>query len=180
VLILVHAVALLSGAFAAGGPASDLEHRMAESFLSYHQLIDQGYSYRFYVEPPPTPVVLARVHYADGRPDEQIRLPERGLLPRLRYQRQLALANHLFSDFNEARQFTGDGSNSKWGASYARHIAYDHPGAESVTLSVQMHLIPDLARVHESQQRGGKPIDLDADEYFTTPERIGEYPCAGF
>ena len=38
------------------------------------------------------------------RLSDVLRLPRRGLRPRLRYQRQLALAFHLYSDFDEARR----------------------------------------------------------------------------
>jgi hypothetical protein len=179
VMLVIHVAALLAGALAAGEPASDLERRIADRFVSYHQVIDQGYTYRYYApEPGPTPVVTARVHYADGRPDEELRLPERGTWPRLRYQRQLALANHLFTDFAQARQITGDGQNSKWGQSYARHIASSRPRALTVTLYLRMHLSPELERVR--QEGAGTKIDLDAEEFYTTPERIGEYACAGF
>ena len=78
-----------------------LERAVADVFAPYHQVVDQGYAYRYYApEPGPTPVVTASIHYADGRPEETVRLPARGTLPRLRYQRQLALANHLMSDFD--------------------------------------------------------------------------------
>ncbi len=41
-----------------------------------------------------------------------------------------------------------------------------------------MHLIPNLDRVRELLARpGGGAVDLDADEFYTTPERIGVYPC---
>jgi hypothetical protein len=177
-LLIIHGAALLSGALAASDPASLLERKFADAFVSYHQLIDQGYTYRYYApEPGPTPVVTATIHYEDGRPDEELRLPERGTWPRLRYQRQLALANHLFSDYARMRQRTGSGEESPWARSYARHIARTHGGAKSVTLYLRMHLIPDPGRV--AAERGSSRIDLDADEYFTPSERIGEYACDG-
>ena len=124
---------------------------MAQAFAPYHQWIDQGYAYRYYApEPGPTPVVTATLHFTDGRPDATVRLPERGLKPRLRYQRQLALANHLAVDFEQARLQTGDGRRSRWAASYARHLCKTHPGCAGVTLFVQSHLIPDPERVREA------------------------------
>lgn len=71
---------------------------------------------------------------------------------------------------------TGDGQNSHWGRSYARHIASSRPGTGTVTLYLKMHLSPDLREV---SQDSGSTINLDAEEFYTTPERIGEYTCAG-
>jgi hypothetical protein len=160
-------------------PSSGLEQAVRDGFGLYYQLVDQGYAYRYYApEPGPTPVVTARVRYADGRPEETVRLPRRGVLPRLRYQRQLALANHLTTDFTEARQATGEGANSPWARSYARHLARSRPGCTSVTLFTQMHLIPDPQQVREALASRA-PVDLDAEEYYTAPERIGEFPCDG-
>src|SRR5262249_16296186 len=107
-----------------------------------------------------------------------VRLPRRGILPRLRYQRQLALANHLTDDFAAARRATGDGSNSAWARSYARHLARARPGCASGTLFTQLHLIPDPPQVREALEQK-RPVDLDAEEYYTAPERIGEFPCDG-
>jgi hypothetical protein len=173
IALVLHGAALLSGALAAADNASFIERSVANAFVPYHQLIDQGYTYRYYApEPGPTPVVTAVIHYGTDRPDEEERLPGRGVWPRLRYQRQLALANHLFSDFARTRQ---EGGESLWARSYARHLARIHPGAKSIALYLRMHLIPDPGRI-AVESRDSK-IDLDADEYFTTPERIGEFAC---
>jgi len=178
--LLWHIGALLAGAVAAS-PSSPLERLAAAVFSPYNQLIDQGYAYRYYApEPGPTPVVTATVRYGDGRAAATVRLPERGVRPRLRYQRQLALANHLAADFEEARRATGDGSRSHYARSYARHLAKARPGSRTVTLVVQSHLIPDPDRVRESLEAAGPALDLDADEFYTAPERIGEYPCDAF
>lgn len=176
VALVFHLAAMLAGSLAAP-PASVLERDVVRLFAPYHQLIDQGYAYRYYApEPGPTPVVTARVHFADGRPEVTVRLPERGVLPRLRYQRQLALANHLARDFEEARRMTGDGGKSLYARSYARHLAHVHPGASTITLHLQSHLIPDARRVAEATYHGNA-VDLDAEEFFTAPERIGEFAC---
>ena len=172
--------AVIAGALAAP-PASPAERGLAGLFAPYHQATDQGYAYRYYApEPGPTPIVSATVHYPDGRPDRTVRLPSRGVAPRLRYQRQLALANHLVVDFETARAETGDGGRSLWARSYARHLARTHPGCSSIALYTQVHLIPDPERVREALATPGvRRIDLDAEEFFTTPERIGDYPCDG-
>jgi hypothetical protein len=176
--LLAHIAAILAGAWAAA-PSSLLERGAASIFAPYHQAIDQGYAYRYYApEPGPTPVVTARVEFGDGRPDATVRLPERGTWPRLRYQRQLALANHLFEDFEAARAQTGEGRRSRWAQSYARHLGKTYPGSTRVTLHVQMHLIPDPERLRAALSGpAATRVNLDDEEFYTTPERIGEYPC---
>jgi hypothetical protein len=176
--ILFHITAMLAAALAAP-PSSALERGLAHQFHHYFELIDQGYSYRFYAPaPPPTPVVEARMHFADGRPDQTIRLPDRALRPRLRYQRQLALANHLFVEFAAARDLpegVTEPPPSHWAPSYARHLGSVH-GCSSVTLYVRHHMIPEPEKVQAASAEG-KPFDIDAEEFYTVPERIGEFPC---
>src|SRR4051812_44988452 len=93
--LLYHMVAVASGALGVP-PSSLLERRVADLFTPYHDLVDQGYAYRYYAEPPPTPVILATLRFDAGRPAEVVRLPSRELDgPRMRHQRQLALANAL-------------------------------------------------------------------------------------
>ena len=176
--IAVHAAAVLAAALA-WPPSSSLETAVAGVFAVYYQVLDQGYAYRYYApEPGPTPIVTARVRFADGRPEKTLRLPSRGLWPRLRYQRQLALANHLVAHFEETRQATGDGSTGLFARSFARHIARSNPGSVVVTLYTQLHLIPHPQVVRDALE-AGKPVDIDAEEFYTAPERIGEFPCDG-
>ena len=173
--LLFHAGAIWAGAWAAP-PASDLQRGIAGLFRGYHGLIDQGYSYRYYAPaPPPTPVVTATISFKDGR-TETVRLPDRATRPRMLYQRELALANHLMSDVEEARGAKGDPSESLWARSYARHLGKTHPGATMVRLSSQLHMIPDPGRV-AAEIRDGHPVDLDDEASYTVPERIGDYPC---
>jgi hypothetical protein len=175
--IMVHVAAVLAGAFGAP-PASALEHEFAEFFEPYHQLLDQGDSYRYYSTAfPPTPVVTATLTFADGRPEKVIRLPEHGLRPRLRIQRQLALAHGLMLDFEAARR-EGDGTKSRWANAFATHLCRSNPGCSSVSLDVQMHLVPTIERIQHllSRSKSGS-IDLDADEFFTDPKHIGVFSC---
>jgi hypothetical protein len=178
---LVFQIAAVLGGALASPPSSPLERGLVQPFAIYHQLTDQGYAYRYYSpEPGPTPVATATIRYRDGRPDESVRIPERGLWPRMRYQRQLALANHLAADFEKARAATGDGGRSAWARSYARHIASSRPGCADVALFLQAHLIPDVERAADTwRSRRASPVDLDAEEFYTTPERIGEFSCDG-
>jgi hypothetical protein len=144
--------------------------------------MDQGYAYRYYAEPPPTPVITATLEFGDGRPIETVRLPGREVAgPRLRHQRQLALANALFADYQDAKHASGQGERSRWARAYAKHLCRANPGCRNVTLRAQQHMMPDLARTREAlAARAAKPIDLFDESYFTTPERIGDYPCDGF
>ncbi len=174
--VLVHAWALWVGGWA-GPPSSSLQRELADGFRGYYDLIDQGYSYRYYApEPPPTPVVTATIRYPDGR-TEEVRLPDRATRPRMLYQRELALANSLFGEVGQARQHGGEPGQGPWAQSYARHLGKAHPGAGSVSLMLQFHLIPDPARVDRQIRETGRAPDLDAPEFYTVPERIGEYPC---
>lgn len=178
--LLFHAAAILAGVWAAP-PASDLEQKVDQVFVPYQNLIRQGYSYRYYApEPPPTPVITATLTFRDGRPEQTVRIPDRATWPRMLYQRELNLANWLMADVDEARRFAGDGSKSRWAQAFAAHLGRTHPGCASVTLRNQLHLVPPLDRVRAElalPTPGGKPVDLDAEEFYTTPERIGEFPC---
>src|SRR5689334_336552 len=71
VALLLHISAILAGALAAP-PSSSLEQSLAQMFAPYHQLIDQGYAYRYYApEPGPTPVVTAELRPADASADSR-------------------------------------------------------------------------------------------------------------
>jgi hypothetical protein len=179
-LLAGHIVAILAGAFSAP-PASLLEQGLARIFAPYYQVIDQGYAYRYYApEPGPTPVVTATIRFPGDRPEETVRLPRRETFPWLLRQRQLALANHLYTEFQSARVASAGATEteSRWGRSYARHLAHTHPGCSSIVLSAQLHLIPEVQRVRALRAAPGSGsggVDLDAEEFYTTPERIGEY-----
>jgi hypothetical protein len=179
--LLYHLAAVMAGAVGVP-PSSLLEQAIANWFTPYFDLMDLGYSYRYYTEPPPTPVVTATLHFGEGRPDETIRLPGRAVAgPRLRHQRQLALANALYADAQAAKQRTGQASQSRLAWAYARHLCRATKGCQSVTIHLQQHLIPDLDRAREeASASGARPFDLFAESMFTTPEWIGDYPCDGF
>jgi hypothetical protein len=181
-LLLAHIVAIMVGAFSPPGDSarqssSLLEQSLRGIFAPYYQVIDQGYVYSYYApEPPPTPVVTATIHFPGGRPEETVRLPRRETLPWLLRQRQLALAHHLFTDFRAAGPEGAGGTGSPWGRSYARHLAHTHPGCSAIVLTAQWHLIPEFQQVREILARpGSRGVDLDAESFYTVPERIGEY-----
>lgn len=171
--IVLHGVGVVVAALAAP-PSSPLEQMIANQYLPYYQLTDQGHTHRYYIDPPPTPIVLARLRFEDGRPERTIRIPDRSLRPRLRYQRHLALAYHMFIDVQRAREASDDGKvEGRWARSYARHLCRTNPGCSGVTLLMQLHLVPDLHELREAE----RPLDVDAEEFYTTPERIGDYSC---
>jgi hypothetical protein len=162
-------------------PSSELERRVADLFTPYHDLLDQGYAYRYYAEPPPTPVITATLRFGEGRSDLVVRLPDRDLAgPRMRHQRQLALANALFADFAEAKHLGSDGGPGRLAAAYARHLCKAHPGCLGVTLHAQQHLIPDPLQVRQllAKPHAGE-FNLFDEALFTTPEWIGDFACDG-
>jgi hypothetical protein len=181
VVLLFHLAAVLAGALGVP-PSSELERAIADGFSPYFDLMDLGYSYRFYAEPPPTPVVTATIQYADGRPEETVRLPGRDVAgPRMRHQRQLALANALYTDVQEARRRVREAGQSRLARAYARHLCLTRPGCRTVTLHLEQHLIPDPTQVRQALDPPGSPrFDLFADRLFTTPEWIGDFPCDDF
>lgn len=179
--LLLHFVAVVGGALGVP-PSSLLERSVAEAFRPYHEFFDLGYSYRYYAEPPPTPVVTAVLDFNDGRPQETVRLPGLNVAgPRMRHQRQLALANSLSMAVRETKERTGDSSENSLARAYARHLCKTRPECRTVTLRVQYHLIPELEQVSEAiRSTGARQFDLFADSLFTTPEWIGDYACDGF
>jgi hypothetical protein len=181
VVLVFHLAAILAGALGVP-PSSQLERAIADGFSPYFDLMDLGYSYRFYAEPPPTPVVTATIQYADGRPEETVRLPGRDVVgPRMRHQRQLALANALYADVQEARGRVNDARQSRLARAYARHLCRTRPGCLSVALRLQQHLIPDPEQVRQALEApGSSRFDLFADRLFTAPEWIGDFPCDDF
>jgi hypothetical protein len=178
--LLYHMLAVVSGALGVP-PSSLLERRIADLFTPYHQLVDQGYAYRYYAEPPPTPVITARLRFGEGQTDRVVRIPDRALVgPRMRHQRQLALANSLFLDFQQTREPGAPERTSRLAAAYARKLCAEFPGCRTVTLHAQQHLIPDP---HHVTERRGDPsargFDLFEESLFTTPQWIGDFPCDG-
>jgi hypothetical protein len=169
-----HCAALLAVALA-GAPSSPLERLVAEKFAPYVNLIHQANIHRYYAPaPPPTPVVTADIQFAGGRASHTLRLPDRATRPRLLYQRQLALAFHLYAEFQQAKNAPGGPLRSQWGASYARHLLAVYPESTGVTIRAQQHLIPNLM-AHSEHGTDGAHIDPDEPRYFTVPEVVGEY-----
>ncbi len=172
-----HLTAMLAVALA-GRPASPLQQGFAGLFAGYTVGLNQDVTHRYYAPAPgPTPVVAAEIRYEDGRPSQTVRLPDRSVWPRVRYQRQLALAYHLNDDFQRARNAPGEPQTSRWARSYARHLGAAYPGASVVRLTVQQHLVPDLVALRELAGPMSPLPDVDDERFYTVPELIGEFPC---
>jgi hypothetical protein len=176
--LIFHLTSILVAAFGVP-PASHVQLHLREAFTPYFELIDQGTSHRYYSpEPPPTPIVTARLRFDDGRPEQVIRIPDRARAPRLHYQRHLALANHLTNDFQAAKNSPEGPQASVWAASYARHLCRMNPGCSGVTLTTQFHLIPGPEQIRQALiDSGGRPFDVDSEEFYTVPERMGDFAC---
>lgn len=177
----LHIAAVVAGAWGVP-PSSELQRAFADLFIPYFDLADFGYSYRFYTEPPPTPVATFTLHFGEIRSDEVVRLPQRHVAgPRLRHQRQLALANAVYQDVLETRQRGGHSDDSSLARAYAHHLCRAWPGCQSVTVRLQQHLIPDPEAVLRATSAGGAAaFDLFDDSLFSAAEWIGEFACDDF
>jgi hypothetical protein len=179
--LIYHMAGLLVGALAVP-PSAAIERQAVPYFKRYFELTNQGYSYRYYsrldttvdaAHPHPwgTPIMTADMEFKgeDGQVVHRVlRLPDRERpWPRLRFQRQLDLAYHLFSD-------------PRWVASYARHLCKTR-GCERVTIFVREHQIPRLDLVREvAAGRSVQPVDLEAESTYSPPIKLGEYRCTDF
>ncbi len=167
-VLVFHFAAMLAIALA-GRPASVLEGEAASLFGRYAEAIHQANAHRYYAPaPPPTPIALAEIRDAGGQILATRRIPDRATRPRIRYQRELALAYHLY---NNAMAVRNGSAAVPLAPAYARHLIAVTPNAASVTLRVQQHLVPDLVRLREEGA-----IDPDDARFFTVPERIGDFP----
>lgn len=177
VVLGYHLLAMLAVAVS-GMPASPLERRFSGIFASYIDWIDQGHVHRYYAPaPPPTPIALGELRFGKGKPSLSIRIPDRSVRPRIRYQRQLAVAFHLYEEL-QGRPRDGRAPESRLGASYARHLASEHPGCEEVVLRVQEHLVPDLVRLRQMTPEGEPLPDSDDERFYTVPRLVGRYPVS--
>lgn len=181
VAVLLHLLIILIGAMAAP-PSSYLSQQLANKFLGYYQVLDLGQGYRFYApRPAPTAIITAKlkIRDADGRLRyESVRVPDRKAWPRLRLQRQLALANALWGEY-ERQMNAGDGHRHEpvLARAYARHLGKAVAGCESVELFLHRHPAPERV---EASLRSGQVLTLKEldDESFNTPtESLGVFPC---
>lgn len=181
VLLAIHFLIVLVGAFAAM-PSSVLQQQIANKFIGYFQILDLGQGYRFYApRPAPTAIITAklRIRENDGRLRyETIRVPNRETRPRLRLQRQLALANSLWGEYERSLVIPAAApGKSLIAQSFANHLGKGVAGCESVELFLHRH--PDPQRVEEAIRRGQVLTlkDLDEESFHTPTESLGVFPC---
>jgi len=174
--LLFHCASVVAGVFGVP-PFSNMQRGIKEFFLPYHEWLDQGYSYRYFApEPPPTPILIAKLIDKDGRTLQEVRVPERGITPRMRYQRQLAVATALAIEVDQSRN-SPDHPAPFWANSFAKSLGRRNPACVRVELFQEIHLIPDLGRIRDAILRGEKPPDLDAPEFYSARDKIGDYAC---
>jgi hypothetical protein len=155
-------------------PQSLLEHQVAEKFYPYLGLINEWQKHQYYAPiPPDTPIVLAMLHFGDGRPDREVRLPDPTLVPRLRMQRRLAFAYNIHAEAQLAPELPVAGLKA---ASYARYLCRQNPGCSGVTIYFQWHKIPELSRARRAVERG-EALDIDGPDYYSAKFFVGEYSC---
>ena len=125
-VLLFHITATLACELAGQTDVSVLETDVGLRFWWYVVLIGQEYTHAYFAPDPEnaTPVVTARVEFADGRPDREVRIPDRSTRPRIRYVRQIALAWHLTHEWSAPDPIR----RSYWARSYAKHLCRAHPG----------------------------------------------------
>ncbi len=179
VLLLYHLSAMFVSTLVSPPAFSMLEARLGNFFAHYYELIDQGYAYHYYApEPPPTPVMTARVTFEDGREPFEIRMPTRGTAPRLRYQRQLAQAHHLFDDVLQTEMRGEPARQSVVALSYARHLKKQFQGCLTVEIELKQHMIPPLQEIQaQLEANGSRGVDLDRPEYYRFRRQVGVYSC---
>ena len=179
--LIYHMAAVASGALGVP-PSSLLERRIADLFTPYHDLVDQGYAYRYYAEPPPTPVITATLRFGDGRPAEVVRLPARGRWV-VRGCGTSGSSPWPMPCLPTSRRRSSGGETAAaagWPGPMRRHLCSTHTGCTEVTLHAQQHLIPDPDHVLEALATpGAARFDLFDEALFTSPEWIGDFTCDG-
>jgi hypothetical protein len=181
--VVWHIGAVLAGGLGTVPPMSSLEETVRQFFRPYYDLVDQGYAYHFYAPDPPTatPIILATMHFSDCRPDQILRIPERGVRPPLVHHRQVHLAESLFNDFEDALSYSGNGRNSRLARSYARHLCKTQPGCTSVTLELRIRRVPAMDAVAARlDSEHVSRVDIDSEENYDSPRRIGDYTSDEF
>jgi hypothetical protein len=176
-ILLFHMAALLVRAAADQMVFSPLEADLDRWLGWYVLLINQDFANAYYSPNPDdeTPILKAQLEFADGRPDQEIRIPDRSVQPHIRYLRQIALAWHLTHELKDVGSF----QYSYWARSYAKHLCRAHPGCSRVTLTVEKHRAPELSTVIEAASEG-RTIDLDDEDLYDLPSWTGAYSCDEF
>jgi hypothetical protein len=178
--LLIHMFAILAteaGEF----PSSEIEREIMECFAPYICLINQQTAHRYYApQPGATPIVLFRVKYRDKtRPDEIVRIPDPKVWPRIRFQRQLAMANNVLAErgmYNRAMMRGERPPEMLYPAFFARRVCWTHPGCESVEVVLRMHNFPPPLIAYEAARKSGT-LNLDQEAFYGPPDKLGDFPC---
>ncbi len=159
VWLVLHFIAVGLAAGTAG-PTSELAVALWGVFKPYLLPLYLNQGYGFYApEPTPSNLLEFEAELADGRTIQGV-VPDPSLKPRLLYQRNLLLTEHV--------TLAPPDRISAWYKSYARHLCHAH-GARSVRLTRVTHYPPTREMVRQGV----------ATDDPSTYERVslGEYPC---
>ncbi|GAC1334002.1 MAG: hypothetical protein NVSMB14_01000 [Isosphaeraceae bacterium] len=162
-------------------PSSEAEQELALRFAPYVNFINQHNTHRYYSpQPGPTPTLLFRIHYKDEkRTDETIRIPDPSVRPRIRFQKQLAIAENVSFEYGIVKDsLLGAKSPTEmlYPAYFARRLCKTHPGAASVEVILRIHNFPPPQVAYKAAAESGT-LDLDQDEFYAPAVTLGVYPC---
>lgn len=168
-VLLVHMGAVLATE-AGEMPSSEAERDLAALFAPYINFINQHNTHRYYSpQPGPTPTLLFRIHYKDpNKPDETIRVPDPATRPRIRFQRQLAIAENVAFEYEIVKNMLmGERTptNLLYPAYFARRFCRIRPGCASVEVILRMHNFPPPQVAYQAAAESGA-LDLDRDEFY--------------
>ncbi len=161
--VLGHFTAILAAASSVG-PASELVFQIWSVCRPYLQLFYLNHGYNFYApEPVPSTLLDYVVEAADGTVVASGRIPDHSLWPRLLYQRQLLLTEHI--------PVAQPAWQKNWCARIARHLCRKY-GAATVRLTRLTHSPPTMEMVRQG-------FGLD-DPVTYVEEPAGEFSCGDF
>ena len=177
-LLLIHMTAIFATE-SAEMPSSEVEQITGHFFAPYCNFINQQNTHRYFSpQPGPTPTLLFRLRYKDGRPDELVRIPDPKVKPRIRFQRQLAIAfNFYFEHQQVSRQLFGANTPTEmqYPIFFARRLCKTHPGCESVEAILRIHNFPPPEIAYKAAATTGT-LDLDQPEFYRS-YLLGVYNC---
>ena len=160
VWIVLHFVAIFSAA-ATAGPSSELLESLWKVFQPYLQVLYLNHGYGFFApEPAPSMMLEYEAVLPDGSVKSGRNPPIEGIQPRLLYQRNLLLTEHL--------HLAPADRHDEWYRSYARHLCHAL-GARRVRLTTLVHSPPSPTMVRSGYE--------DDDPILYERFYLGEFPC---
>jgi hypothetical protein len=158
VWVVLHFTAIIAAA-ATIGPTSDYVLATWQIFRPYLQLLFLNHGFNFYAPEPSSSMLM---EFEAVRPDGSTvsgKIPDPSLWPRLLYQRQLLLTEHISIAPDDRRP---------WYRSYAHHLCRKH-GASKVHLTLVNHVPMPMEMV-----RNGGRLD---DPFTYTKLDLGDFSC---